>query len=404
MQEIEISSYSRNASRLSIRTIEGNNEDFISPEVSLMLDLNYDTTIESLLQIVDRQQMTIEDFRSEEQRRSPENAFEDLDRIRKEVWLELKSQQRDKLEREKNLLEEKIRQADQSKEKYLQKTNELSSLLQKLKHREDQLNHRENEIRAQRLAVDKLKMDQDLSKQVKPSQLPPNKGNHARSHSFSFYAAGRNEAESSSLHDTLKNLNLQLKNLENDLALDQGLGRSEKEMKVENLKNKIARIRSEIAISEANRGTCLINNMMESLKKEVDREEKMKRVELIQAAKNLQVNKLKPPLVPFKTPDGKNSRREMGESNCFDDFESNLEVLKENNTGGRKREKNGIERQGVEWEKEEFLNSAWVKLPAARELVENVNLTLAKLNGDKRIAFRGKEDGIENKTRMMRKN
>lgn len=404
MQDIEVNSFSRNASRLSLRTPDFNNDDFASPENSIILDLNYDQTIESLLSSLDRQQMIIEDFRSEELRKSPPSTFENLDRIRKEIWLEVKSQQKDHLQREKNILEEKTRQAEQMKEKYSKTNSDLLVLMQKLKQKEDLLTQKENELRTARLNLDKLKTDIEVSndpskKQLKPSQ-PPARANHGRSHSFSFFTA-TNENPSGSLQDELKSLTSQLKSLESELSFVDFNKKDEKEMKIEALKNKIARVRGEIAISESNKGCGMICNMMESLQKEVDREEKIKRNELFIAAnKNLALAKHKPPLVPAKmnTPDGKIGK------NCENFYYegknkvSNLENVEkvENNENLKlsldKKLKSLNDKERDLYQREILLNETIKRVSGAKELMENVNLTLDKLNLEKKMMSKEREE------------
>ena len=398
MQDIEISSFSRNGSRLSLRTPDFNNDDFASPENSIILDLNYDQTIESLLSSLDRQQMIIEDFRSEELRKSPPSTFENLDRIRKEIWLEVKSQQKDHLQREKNLLEEKTRQAEQMKEKYSKSNNELLVLMQKLKQKEDLLTQKENELRSTRLNLDKMKTDIEMTsdpnnKQLKPSHPPPARPNHGRSHSFSFFTA-TNESPSGSLQDELKALTSQLKSLENELTFVDSSRKEDKVMKIEALKNKIARVRGEIAISESHKGCGLICNMMESLQKEVDREEKVKRNELFIAAnKNLALAKHKPPLVPSKmnTPDGKIGKSSESFYSEGKGKALNLENIEklENNENLKlsldKKLRNFNDKERDLHQREILLNETIKRVSGARELMDNVTLTIDKLNLEKKI-------------------
>lgn len=371
MHQISLSSPSRNPSRQSILTTDVFNDDTIMSEVSVSESPEYDSTIEKLLQSLDRHQMNIEDFRSEEMRKPSQTVFEDLQRIRKEVWSELRMQQKEVIDREMKNLTEKIRAVEGVKQDYLIKKQEIAGVMQKLRHKEQLLAEKEAEIRAQRLTLEKSKMDWEIKQKTNKKTEPATvTRGHARANSYSFLAAPRGQSagldDSQSLHDKLRSLQTELEMVQVSLRTCENSQKAEKEVRIESIKNKIATIRGEIAINEANKGSELISFMMESLQKEAFREEKAKKAELAQAA-NKCLKQFKPPLVPSKV-------------NCGDRVEGKGGrkggVMKENDEeGGRKREWAGEK----EWkERERLLKKTFMRLPDAKGLVEDANLMLAK--------------------------
>ena len=372
IHQIELSSPSRNPSRQSFITSDFFNGDTVLSDDSISIDPEYNSTIENLLQSLDRQQMIIEDYRSEEIRKPEKSAFEDLERIKKEVWSQLRMQQKDQIDRERKNLDEKLKAIEGLRQEYVGKRQEINLVMQKLTHKEQLLTEKEAEMRAQRLILEKNKMDWEIkhgnTKKSEPVTI--NRG-HARANSYSFLSSSRgqsiNPAESGQdQQEKLKSLQSDLKTVQFELETCKDTQKPEKELKLESLKNKIATVRGEIAMNEANRGSEMIGFMMESLQKEASREEKMKRVELVQAA-NKSMKQYKPPLVPSKL-------------NMTEKFESKGKSgLGLNKTEGKKENDAGVERSEKLNEKEKLLMRSWIRLPVAKELVENANSTLLKL-------------------------
>lgn len=377
MYQISLSSRSNNPSRQSILTTDVFNDDTIMSEVSMSSSPEYDLTIENLLQSLDRHQMIIEDFRSEEFRKPSKTVFEDLQRIRKEVWSELRVQQKDVIDREMKNLSEKMKAVEGIKQDYLGKKQEISVVMQKLNQKEKLLMEKEAEIRAQRLNLEKIKMDLEIKQKnnKKSEPVTVNRG-HARANSYSFLAAPRGQNaglvdSNQSLQDKLKSLQTDLEVVQIQLKTCENSQKPEKELRIESLKNKIATIRGEIAINEANKGSELISFMMESLQKEVSREEKIKKAELVQAA-NKCLKQFKPPLVPSKLNcvDGSEIKGKGGE--C----KGGSWLKKENDAEGDKKRNCAGEK---EWkERERLMKKTFKRLPEAKGLVENANLMLAK--------------------------
>ena len=178
MNDIETTNISRNPSRLSVINSElfadneQNNLTFHSEEN--FLPEGFEEKIEELLVCIDRNFMVIEDYRSEDMRRdsyrqacsdiNQENINEkyscghDINRLSKEIWHQITLQKNEQNEKEKKKFEEKLENLDLLKEEYLKKRSELMSGFEKLKAKEELLEKKEKEIRAQRMAFDKHRL------------------------------------------------------------------------------------------------------------------------------------------------------------------------------------------------------------------------------------------------------
>ena len=340
MHEIETSGCSRNPSRVSIIHSDIYQDD--SSESSFD-EINY-SSIEKLLQRLDRQQMVIEDLFSEEKRRTlhpepKERCGHDINRIRKEVWLQVKMQKNEQNERERKKFEEKLELLDSMQEEYTEKRRDLVGGIDKLKIKEKLLLEkekclllREQDIRNQRLWMDRIKNEWEQERKMKNNNVEVS---HSRHSSFSHLpkidvpVEGRNDGEgciadgknneylgekfeqnalvqrnhveerknsnAGNRMEQLKNMQNEIKRLEEARSKISGNDMLEIDIKIESLKGKLANIRGEIAISESCKATRLMSSMMMSIKNEVSRDEKNKRLELIQAAnKNLSTIKPKP--------------------------------------------------------------------------------------------------------------
>lgn len=351
MHEIETSGCSRNPSRVSIIHSDLYPDD--SSESSIE-EINY-SSIEKLLQRLDRQQMVIEDLFSEEKRRTlhpepKERCGHDINRIRKEVWLQVKMQKNEQNERERKKFEEKLEMLDSMQEDYIEKKKDLIGGIEKLKikeklllEKEKSLLLREQDIRNQRLWMDRIKNEWEQERKMKSLNLEVS---HSRHSSFSHLpkmdvpVVGRDNEEScvgdgknnekmgtgleqnalifrgnveESKNSSPANKMEQLKNMQNEIKrLEEARSRItgnevlEIDIKIESLKGKLANIRGEIAISESCKATRLMSSMMTSIKNEVTRDEKIKRLELIQAAnKNLSTMKPKAQVLQAKAKETK---------------------------------------------------------------------------------------------------
>lgn len=399
MKEIEASSCSRNASRLSIVNSELITEDF--SESSEESQAIYDNTIERLLQTIDRQQMVIEDLFSEEKRRIslPEpkerTCGHDLNKIRKEVWLQVKMQKNEQNERERRKFEEKLEALDDLQADYIHKRKELASGIETLKVKERLLNEKEKlvndkekEVRNQRLWMDKLKSELENGKSKEVS--------HSRRSSYSYLpdveenkTVEESKSSESSKQEQIKNLQNEIRVLEDRKKKCTGEEGYELEIKIESFKGKIAGLRSEIAISESCKATRIMSSMMNSIKSEVNRVERNTRIQLIEAA-NKNLNFAKPKQEQIKSsvelkPEPKPKEVKVIEYGApvpkgfIEPIQNKVSSLKE------------------------FCSQAEViKLPGAKELIENVNLTLNTLNNERIMFDKEKEEFTKEKIEWIR--
>ncbi|OMJ80894.1 hypothetical protein SteCoe_18748 [Stentor coeruleus] len=458
MKEIEANSCSRNPSRLSAVNADIYADDEVKSQ-SVHTEENFipdgfEEKIEELLTTIDRNEMIIEDYRSEEMRRIENSANQeihrpktgcnhDINKIRKEIWLQVKLQKNELLEKEKKSFEDKLVLLDQLKDDYERKRVEITIVMQKLRKKEELLNQKEKDVRMQRMAFDKHKMIWEQkngieSGQTVPYVTPPPIG-HSRAASYNittnifsemsnFGAKSKAnnkidsklmepiveiQGNSPSKPDQLKHLQGELKSLEEQL----GEGRkaegevSDIEMKIDSLKNKIATLRGEIAINESNKATKIISSMMVSMQRDVGRDEKLKRIELLE-----QMNKKNSSIVntrfgeitAFSTPSS--SRIKPLEAKSSDNTETTRRFLgtdaptprgaasirneKEEavKTYSDYKKKILIDKEKELSQRETLLQQTWMKIPGAKELIENVNLTLSKLTSEKSILEKERDD------------
>jgi hypothetical protein len=185
--------------------------------------------------------------------------------------------------------------------------------------------------------------------------------------------------------DQLKNLQNEVRRLEDLKSSSVGAEVLELDIKIESLKGKLATIRGEIAISESSKATRLMSSMMNSIKKEVKRDEKIMRHELIQAA-NKNLSLIKPPSSKEK-PDEKVVKIEIKETKTTENDAPIPKGFKEPNEKGLK---DFISQPGV------------IKLPGAKELIDKVNLTLNKLSNERQLFDREKEEFLREKSDWLK--
>lgn len=459
MKEIEASSCSRNPSRLSVVNTEIFADDEVkSPSVHTeenFIPDGFEEKIEELLTTIDQNEMIIEDYRSEEMRRIENSANQethrqkigcnhDISKIRKEIWLQVKLQKNELLEKEKKNFEDKLVLLDQLKEDYERKRVEIVIGIQKLKQKEELLNQKEKEVRLQRMAFDKHKMLWEQKNSIEsgptmPYATPPPAG-HSRAASYNIttnifsemsnFGTKSNsidkfnnkpmptiveiQANSPSKPDQLKHLQVELKSLEEQLEKQERKTEgeiSDVEMKIDSLKNKIATLRGEIAINESTKATKIISSMMVSMQRDVGRDEKLKRIELLEQMnkKNSSVvNTRFGEIIPFSTPAP--IRIKPLEAKSSDNTETTRRFLGADAPTPRgavaiRNEKEEavktysdykkrilIDKEKELSQREALLQQTWMKIPGAKELIENVNLTLSKLTSEKSILEKERDD------------
>ena len=158
-------------------------------------------------------------------------------------------------------------------------------------------------------------------------------------------------------------------------------------IKIDQLKNRIATLRGQKALYESNRSSRLLTNMMKTMEKEVNYEENKRKQQLERFTKKSNIKNDEVPCKALEmvspaatrifsteasTPRGLNSSN--GFNNILQQDEKQLLTLKKEIL--LKREKEITQREQV-------LQETWMRVPGARELIENVNLTLSKLTMQK---------------------
>ncbi|OMJ78279.1 hypothetical protein SteCoe_21958 [Stentor coeruleus] len=458
IKDIEASSCSRNPSRLSnfnteIFTDEDANcpsiytEDFYIPD-------SLEDKIEELLIRIDRNEMINEDFRSEELRKIENESYKsetlcnhDINKIRKEIWLQVKIQKDGLLEKERKNFQDKIVFLDQIKEDYEKKRLEIVIGISKLRDKEEILNQREKDIRMQRIAFDKHKMLWEqkngvISEPFASDSVPP--PTHVRASSYSiisnmFYESNPPSSRQkininvenkpkmlpvevpedkniSTKPELLKSLQYELKVLESKKNQKIRIDDQETydiEMRIDSIKNKIATLRGEIAISESSKATRIINSMMVSIQKDAGRDEKFKKIEMLEHAhkKNSKIVSARlggensvpgNPGVKIKSLEGKinenieTTRRFLGTdittSKGIEPGKYNIEYKK----------KILMDKEKELAHREALLQQTWMKIPGAKELIENVNLTLSRLTNEKSILEKERDEFEKDKIEWMK--
>ena len=452
MQEIECNTHS---SRVPSRLSAANSEFYLENEPDspsyksddVHLPRDFEERIEELLQTIDRDKMIIEDYRSNELRNiittnptENEKKFDyDLAKIRTEIELSLKMQKNLALEKEKKNFEEKLEELDLLKEEYLTKKKEIISGIDKLNIKEKLLDQKEKDLRTSRMAFDRHRLlwEQDHQmpklKENLPSKTnelkPPLVVDHNRNESlssinplrsslpvnFGFKSMLTQKLEAKTERSgevkidgapptrfsSLESCQEELKILEHELTKASSINGSDVsnlELKIDQLKNKIAAVRGEKVMLESAQATKLMSTIMMSIQKQTNKDDLMsKRTQLLERmnkksseANNIVVNQaeiFKIKQLEQKAPENSETTRRF----LFSDaptprgIHTPRTVEKEDPYRAyfEGKKKMLIEKEKELNQREFMLQETWMKLPGARELIDNVNLTLSKLNAEK---------------------
>jgi hypothetical protein len=462
MQEIEHGVHSsRVSSRVSVLNSEVRLEDenFSFESDNPHLPPDFEERIEELLLTLDRNQMIIEDYRSNELKRdylkitdSYKSTHYDIFQIRSEIENKLKTQKQAIFEIDKNKYEEKLEELNFIKEDYLKKRKEIISGFEKLNIKEQLLEQKEKDLRASRMAFDRHRFLWDQShkdNELKASNHNPLPSNQTFIPSnLNPIASGQNPLRSSAplgmnMKDYIKNATNvlsekainpdnqfnsieeyqnQLKTLEQEFAnvshiLDYDTSRLE--IQIDKLKNKIAALRGEKVIFESNQSTKIVNNLMASIQKQVGKENlSTKRSQL------LEIIKKQDPTLSSAKPDDTNSvfsvktlEQKLPETSqtvkrfLFSDAPTPIGIntpkriltpkkiltpRSETNNHYKlyleNKKKALIEKEKELNQREILLQQTWMKLPGAKELIDNVNMTVNRINLEKRALESQRED------------
>ena len=200
----------------------------------------------------------------------------------------------------------------------------------------------------------------------------------------------------------------ELKSLESQLEkVNKNVDSSNLEMRMDQIRNIIATIRGEIAINESTKTTKILNNIMVSIKRETGRVEKNKRAEMMEIIKqkfsnNIKTNNFVENVVPIKP--------KPLEVKVFDSSEKNNRLIRDNKIDkddfvkitAEARNKSLIDKEKELAQKEAFLQQTWMRVPGAKELIENLNLTIVKLNCEKQVLDKERDEFEREKIEWLR--
>lgn len=434
MQEIDLNSYtSRISSRLSFAPSEvyyeadPENLSFKSEDINFPSE--FEARVEELLQTIDRDEMIIEDFRAEELRKlefQKNKIFDtqcthDIPLIRCEIELQLKMQKNLQLEKAKKDFDEKLYQLDMLKEDYEGKRKEILGGIQKLSEKEALLEEKEKELRASRMAFDRHRYlweqehgSGDFRENLEKSQGKPVANSLRNSLPLGITMKtmlSHSQKASEGREKGLDEYQTELKKLEKEMELEKLQGSSEfseKLLKIDQIRNRISAIRGEKVMSDSANTTRLMSNIMLSIQKHSEKEDqstkrsqllermKKKTIPLASTPKNLQNEIFRLKQLDQKAPETSETTRRF----LFSDAptpkgintprtvekEEHYRVYYEN------KKKMFAEKEKELKHKELMLQETWMKLPGAKELIENVNLTIARMGVEKKNIEKQKEE------------
>ncbi|OMJ65733.1 hypothetical protein SteCoe_37707 [Stentor coeruleus] len=466
MQEIEAgSSSSRVPSRFSVVNSEfcfGGDVDNISVQSDdLHLPIEFEQKIEELIQTIDRDKMIIEDMRSNEVRRYftdlAKTNLVDAEIIRSEIELSVKIQKNVNIEKEKKNFEEKLNELDMLKEEYIKKKNDVVNMHQKLIEKETLLVQKEKELRASRIAFDRHKLlweqnhgsyketkenfapdDPDMptikAPRSKETALNPLRSSMPvmtnlksllsnpltdLSYEIKKNGAPRIDTDFSSL-DLLQE---ELKNKEADLtklSTTSNMDTSKLEVQIDQLKNRIATLRGKKVMYESSQTTKLMSTIVQSIQKQSKKEESVNnRNELLERMKRKE-NSQKSPMPEtdnFKLKQLDSKIQEPSETTkrfLFSDAPTPRGIITPRSTP-RTTEKDDPyriyfdnkkkllqEKERELMQKETMLQETWMKLPGAKELIENVNMMLGKVAMEKTLIEGQREEFEKERLEFLR--
>ncbi|OMJ79416.1 hypothetical protein SteCoe_20571 [Stentor coeruleus] len=451
MQGIELSSQTpRNPSQLSFTHPSWLDEEEQEKSIEMAIPADLENKFEEILLSLDRTQMINEDFWSDQFRRENAKLLPENDayviKLEKEN-MELRSRnpisrsdytlnlrKNPSLETEKRNFEEKLTQLDKLNEVYHAKNQSIQKIQESLKVKEKWIDQKEKELRASWQNFEKMKQDWEtnrnnsfgyMSKSPIKSTLKSEKPQNASTK----YDLSLNRPELLTTHQgapppnapetpssrqrSLTNLQNELKELESSLSsITDPDEYSKLVMKIDQIKNKIATIRGQIALYQSNRSSRLISNMMKTMEKEVNYEE----------------NKRKQQLERFTKKSGGKAIDDIGKSQHNVNNETTRRVLPSDSmpisnisistpipNKQLSSQKLIEEKQLLDFRKEMLnkrekeltqretqLQETWMKIPGSKDLIEVVNKALSKLTEQKNELDSEREAFEKEKVEMLK--
>ena len=191
----------------------------------------------------------------------------------------------------------------------------------------------------------------------------------------------------SSRQQSLELAQQELKSLECEYGSASGPDASKLIVRIDQLKNKIAALRGQKALCESNKSSRLISNIMKTMVKEENYEEN-RRKQLLGKYSNRNLTRKKPEhakalSVNLEAIVRSNVDESLTPRNDIISKESMNSLIQEDKQALALVKDNLIKREKELLKRELLLQETWMKIPGSKELIEVVNLTLAKLKEQK---------------------
>lgn len=313
------------------------------------------------------------------------------------------------LEHEKKNFEEKLLQLDKLNESYQKKHLQMIKVQESLRVKERWIDQKEKELKAHWQNFEKTKLEWEKTKNA-PESLREIKHNRLiQSYDKSLFEIEvkpetqvKPEAPPPvtpvSRDQALKTLNSELQDLETQLKSTTEKTESQKLiMKIDSIKNRIATLRGQKALFESSRSSRLITHMMKTMEKEVNYEENKRKQQLekftnkknpLRASVDFS-KKEESPVVKQEVkeqPVARTGVHRLLDEKQVTEFRKQLLDKREKDLNNR----------------ELMLQETWMKVPGAKELIENVNLTLNRLTQQKHELDTEREIFEKEKVEMLR--
>jgi hypothetical protein len=431
---IEVSAQTpRNPSQLSFAHPDWMDEDERSQEIPD----HFEKKFEEVLMQLDRCQMQNEDFWTEQSRRQETSGSiseEYVLKLEKEnMELRSKSQstrsdftlnirKNPSLENEKKNFEEKLTQLDKLNESYHQKHNQIIKIQESLRVKERWIDKKEKELKAHWQNFEKTKGEWEKNRDRTEGVREVKHNRLVQSYDKSiFEVTPKPEAPPPetplSRDQAIKALQNELQELEDQLKVTSHRDEAQKLiMKIDGIKNRVATLRGQKALFESNKSSRLISHMMKTMEKEVNYEENKRKQQLERFTNKKNPLRASADLGNLKNLGGLTTISSL--TNLITQDESPPKKLEtrepvQTTRAGLSRQldekqvldfrKKLLEKREKELNNRELmLQETWNRVPGSKELIEIVNLTLAKLTQQKNELDNEREAFEKEKVEMLR--
>lgn len=452
MQGIELSAQTpRNPSQLSFTHPAWLDDDEQENSAEIAIPADLEAKFEEILLALDRIQMINEDFWSEQCRRENTRSTLENDpyvlKLEKENML-LRSRQalprndftltlrrNSYLETEKRNFEEKLGQLDRLNEEYQARNQSILKVQESLRVKEKWIDQKEKELRVCWQNFEKSKQEWEANKNnnigymskspIKPPLVRLEKPLIVlKKDEFSLDrpelltthqgAPPPNAPETpSSRQKSLTTLQNELKEFEDMLgSITDPNEHSKLVMKIDQIKNKIATVRGQMALFQSNRSSRLISNMMKTMEKEVCYEENKRKQQLERYSKKAIAKAPEENTRQSQIINNETTRRVISNDNVP---VANTSAALQTSNKTMTNQKLNDEKQLLDFRKEMLnkrekelaqresqLQETWMKIPGSKELIEIVNRTLSKLTEQKNELDNEREIFEKEKVEMLK--